>query len=42
MAVVSVITDPRIVDQILAHLSRTGGRGPFEPRAPPDPLAQTA
>jgi hypothetical protein len=42
MTVVSVITDPKVVDQILAHLRRTKGRDPFEPRAPPDPLAKTA
>ena len=35
MKVVSVITDPDVVDRILRHLEKNGGRDPFEPRAPP-------
>ena len=37
MKIISVITDPRIVDRILRHLEseRCKARDPFEPRAPP-------
>ncbi|MFQ5948847.1 MAG: transposase [Acidimicrobiia bacterium] len=35
MKIVSVITEPAVVDAILGHLARTGGRDPFEGRAPP-------
>jgi hypothetical protein len=39
MRVVSVITDPTVVDKILRHLARGGGHDPFEERAPPLPAA---
>ena len=35
MKIVSVITEPIVIDAILRHLARTGGRDPFEGRAPP-------
>jgi hypothetical protein len=35
MVVVSVITEPRVVDRILEHVARTGGDDPFAERAPP-------
>jgi hypothetical protein len=35
MCVVSVITEPAVVDQILRHLERGRGHDPFEERAPP-------
>ena len=35
MKIVSVITDPNVIDAILRHLARTGIRDPFEGRAPP-------
>ena len=35
MKIVSVITEPDVIDAILSHLARTGGRDPFEGRAPP-------
>jgi len=35
MKIVSVITEPDVIDAILRHLGRTGGRNPFEGRAPP-------
>ena len=35
MKIVSVITEHNVVDAILRHLARTGGRDPFEGRAPP-------
>jgi hypothetical protein len=37
MKVVSVITEPEVVERILRHLARHAGRlqDPFEPRAPP-------
>jgi hypothetical protein len=35
MKIVSVITEPNVIDAILRHLARTGGRDPFEGRAPP-------
>src|SRR6059036_1265620 len=37
MKIVSIITDPRVVDRILRHLESQacGARDPFEPRAPP-------
>ena len=46
MKVVSVITEPEVIDKILQHIARTGGRDPFEGRGPPaeaaDPVAETA
>ena len=46
MKVVSVITEPEVVDRILKHIARTGRRDPFEGRGPPaeaaDPVAETA
>ena len=35
MAIVSVITDPQVVDAILRHRERAGAHDPHEPRAPP-------
>jgi hypothetical protein len=35
MKIVSVITEPKVIDAILRHLAKTGGRDPFEGRAPP-------
>ena len=37
MKIVSVITDPPVVDRILRHLARhdTRAHDPFEPRPPP-------
>jgi hypothetical protein len=35
MKVISVITEPQVVDKILRHIARGGGRDPFEERAPP-------
>lgn len=37
MKIVSVITDPRVVDRILRHLESRAcrGRDPFQPRPPP-------
>ena len=35
MKIVSVIREPNVIDAILRHLARTGGRDPFEGRAPP-------
>ncbi len=35
MKVVSVITEPEVVDKILKSITRTGGRDPFERRGPP-------
>jgi len=35
MKIVSVITEPNVIDAILRHLAKTGGRDPFEGRAPP-------
>jgi hypothetical protein len=35
MKVVSVITEPAVIDRILKHLARTGGGDPFEGRGPP-------
>src|SRR5439155_9953371 len=39
MKIVSIITDPRVVDRILRHLESQAcrARDPFEPRAPPQP-----
>jgi hypothetical protein len=37
MTIVSVITDPPVVDQILRHIAAGGGSDPFEARAPPPP-----
>ncbi|MBI1850070.1 MAG: hypothetical protein HYR85_06975 [Planctomycetes bacterium] len=34
MQVIAVITDPRVVDDILGHHARGGGHDPFEGRAP--------
>ena len=36
MKVISVIDDPSVVQTILRHIRRTGGRDPFEQRGPPD------
>jgi hypothetical protein len=41
MKVISVITDPKTIDKILAHLERRKGHDLFEARAPPSSLAQT-
>ncbi len=35
LKVVALITDPRVIDRILAHREARGIRSPFEPRAPP-------
>ena len=35
MVVVSVITEPRVVDRILGHVAKGGGDDPFAERAPP-------
>jgi len=35
MTVVSVLTDPALVDAILRHRAQGGGKDPHEPRAPP-------
>jgi hypothetical protein len=35
MVVVSVITEPRVVDRILEHVAASGGDDPFAERAPP-------
>lgn len=35
MKIVAVITDARVIDRILAHVSSGRGYDPFEPRAPP-------
>jgi hypothetical protein len=35
MKTASVITEPDVVDAILRHVAKTGGRDPFEGRAPP-------
>ena len=35
MKIVSVITQLDVIDAILRHLAKTGGRDPFEGRAPP-------
>jgi hypothetical protein len=39
MKVVSVITEPTVVDGILGHLRRVGDRDPFGERAPPAALS---
>jgi hypothetical protein len=36
MKVIRVITEPEVIDQILKHIARTGGRDPFEGRGPPE------
>jgi hypothetical protein len=36
MKIVSVITEPAVIDAILAHIKETGGRDPFEERGPPE------
>lgn len=36
MKVVSVITEPAVIDRILGHIKETGGREPFEERGPPE------
>ena len=36
MKIVSVITEPAVIDRILAHIEETGGRDPFEERGPPE------
>jgi hypothetical protein len=35
MKIVSVITETDVIDAILRHIAKTGGRDPFEGRAPP-------
>ena len=35
MKIFSVITEPNVIGAILRHLAKTGGRDPFEGRAPP-------
>ena len=35
MKVVSVVTEPRVVDRILRYVTRGGGHNPFGERAPP-------
>ena len=35
LKIVAAITDPRVIDKILAHRRRVGLRSPFAPRAPP-------
>ena len=35
MKIVSVITDPMVVDAILRHVEEGGGHDPHAPRAPP-------
>jgi hypothetical protein len=35
MKVIPVITEPDVIDAILRHLAKTGGRNPIEGRAPP-------
>jgi len=35
MKIVSVIAEHNVIDAILRHLAKTGGRDPFEGRAPP-------
>ena len=35
MKIVSVIREHNVIDAILRHLAKTGGRDPFEGRAPP-------
>lgn len=46
MKVVSVITEPAVIDRILRHLAGTGGGDPFEGRGPPggghEPVATDA
>ena len=37
LALTAVITDPAVVDRILAHRRRKQMRSPFESRAPPAP-----
>jgi hypothetical protein len=41
MTVVSVITDSRVIDRILAHPKSGKGHDPFEARAPLQTLART-
>jgi hypothetical protein len=35
MKIVSVITEPEVIDAILSHIRQKGGRDPFEGRGPP-------
>ncbi len=37
-----VTTEPEVIDRILSHVRPTGGRDPFEGRAPPETSAQVA
>ncbi len=37
MKVIAVITEPRVVDEILRHLARRDHQGPFGARPPPPP-----
>lgn len=36
MKVISVITEPAVIDRILGHIKKTAGRDPFEERGPPE------
>ena len=36
MKIVAVITDPKVIDCILAHVEAGGGNDPFDARAPPE------
>ena len=35
MKIIAVITDPHVIDRILAHVGSGRGCDPFEPRGPP-------
>ena len=41
MKVISVVTSPKTIDRILAHVKSGKGHDPFEARAPPSSLGQT-
>ena len=42
MRVIAVITDPPVVDHILAHMKQKGIASPFEPRPPPPLFDRTS
>jgi hypothetical protein len=44
MKIISIITDPRIIDRILRHRQseRCKAQDPFESRAPPQPAASVS
>jgi hypothetical protein len=44
MKIISIITDPRIIDRILRHRQSEGCKvqDPFESRAPPQPAASVS